>query len=405
MSLLNSITSKLKFDVLVHPNHKKMKNKKAMFISIELIVVLIVVAALVIFVALMTKQLKLTWTSSGIIREVKNISEGVIKFKLLYGYYPGDIPSNLIPGSELDKGEVKNNIAYYETGLGSSQTSASGGLKKSDFDLYTKSATGIVGGIKSFLAHQQLTASGLFVSKATNTFIPASALLWPPSNVLYNLSGLMSDVLNIHYTFYLDSCANGLNMCDMGPFYLLYNSNLGVYPRKLNGVPRISITRYTGSTLSLQTAYTTLQLYNTPGDGFASSPITSELASAIDNKIDDGMPFGVNSNIFSTDVMYDYNFTASSGAKGLSDNVYPVSNSFVGGVKFVLQENYYGCTNLISPDVGTTVSTGITSGTTKIADLTFKQFQDADYSKITGSLQSGILSTSNCNMLFTINEG
>lgn len=142
------------------------KKKFGLFLSIELISVIVIISVLVAASVMGISHLFKSYKANGVIREIAMYQEAIVKFRQQYSYWPGDLPVSDFP-AELQHASMLNttdgDIGRTNAGVVDTKynlcKSDSGTCK--DF----KTGTGIVtGAAKSSIAFKELALAGLIPS-------------------------------------------------------------------------------------------------------------------------------------------------------------------------------------------------------------------------------------------------
>lgn len=350
------------------------KEKRGLFLSIELLAVIVVVSVIVIIVATGLRHLYKIYGAYTITKEISMYGEAIIQFKNLYDYWPGDIPVSKIVGdlksSTLSSVETFWSItamtSTYDShcrcpsGTAGTATCASFFGKLMD-NSHCKLGSGVVSGYKAPSSWAYLSLSGLIpptlidINGAHNNFYNGASSVYPSSS--FNK--------NVKYIFGVDYCDKaGACLTPLGS--AISNSTYNVYGQNWSGKPRI-VAYYsydpiltTANIVKCNSYLDTVSPYylkitqDAKTTGVAA--FSSNLAYIIDQKIDDGLPFGKSSKVIGEDVIDWTGGEANYLCEGRSATINNVPTTKT----LAANGSFYGCTDLYSADQGVTLKTGLT---------------------------------------------
>lgn len=302
------------------------KNKKnGLFLSMELIAVIVIISVLVVAAALSAGHLYNIYKIYTISKEFSTLSEGIIKFKQEFSYWPGDIPKELLK-STLNLTDSHQMIVDYnaiEGWSGKDRTVIFG----------TGSVRSMENGILSF---RQLALSGLIPN--TIKGLNLSSKISDTPGYAYSVETRFgyfpkSDINNTSIVF----CGGGDTINTLCPansqVYAGFN-NAATYGT--TDIPAKYLNKFklvfgygviaTKSILDISSTVTVTANGTTWVNG---SGISAILAQMIDQKLDDGLPYGHPSRkIFSE------NMTATGGNGCTTPTATPVTLAELTNAKY-----------------------------------------------------------------------
>lgn len=239
------------------------QHKSGLFLSVELMVVLIILAGIAGTVAVASTHLIRSYKVYQISREYSRYSEAISNFRSTFGSYPGDIASNKLAGTMYDANLVSN----YNQIITISQPVAYA-------DLFITANTNHIDGRKAQLAFMEMFKAGLVDQKITNTALSNSCGGY--NNIAGTLLPIATFTKEAVWTIGMDSSNSSSNDNNSPKGSDLYNASL--YPRFMSKI-RLILFRYQSTT----TCDVDIQSDLTGG-------VAGIIASMLDEKIDDGLP-------------------------------------------------------------------------------------------------------------------
>ncbi len=310
----------------------KNSSKKGLFLTIELLIVLLVIVILVIIAFVGGTLLVSSAKQTKIVNEMQTIMEAVINFRSQLGYWPGDIPydainktpsmmnSNVATATQNTQTAgscVKNAYGNGEVGLMYNYKQADG----------NNDSTGVEGGIlngESFLVFSQLSQAGYlkgydvdttsttsrcttqdsFGAVVTNKWYPKakfdSKLAWVFNVFKSDQNRARFGYVKETYPAITPGTGNLAPTAAAGPtglFPVAFDAYKAYWNQHYKNQPLLTLFRY--SSVSIGAGSTKDISSYLPIAGGASNDgvgaLSPELTRAIDEKIDDGRPFGLGS--------------------------------------------------------------------------------------------------------------
>lgn len=261
--------------------------KRGLFLSIEMLAVIIIIAVLMVVAALGVSHIINSYKVYSLSKELAMYSEAIIKYKQMYNYWPGDLPISKMVG-ELSNATVLSDKTTNAAALANGE-------------VYP-----ISDGYTSF---QELLLAGLIPSTAVNISGSATSCLnqgltlttsntHPCTFVKWKYPKLssVSDAFIMFGVDYFSTItnfpANSLMYYNGTDFsgYNITSKRSGYYPiylKNLNGTPKLVIisSKYSCSQASPFGCYNTINSTILP-----TSAISANLAYMFDVKIDTGKP-------------------------------------------------------------------------------------------------------------------
>lgn len=303
------------------------KVKAGLFLSIELIAIIIVVIAILAMVVFGLLKLMENSDVTKIINEYREYSFASINFKNVYGYWPGDVPSDVI-SDNLGDGSVKTLL------LADISTIQSLTLTNTGSPNEIAMGNGYVGNLKSDLVFRQLKAFGLISSKVdlsssiyalTAAKFASNSSMWPRAYEIVSMGHLPKSSANqaLAWQFLLTPPNNG-GSCYTGiGCETIYSDSKKGINKKIpwGSAPRLILFRYAdlpnaktcASSSGCSNLNTQANFYSYAIKGINPVSTTSfvtpvgalsaKVAYHLDKKIDDGLPNGIGSFILGSDVV------------------------------------------------------------------------------------------------------
>lgn len=268
----------------------KKHKKNALFLSVETVIILTIIFAILIIVAFSIKTLVRSYNAYSITRDVSQLGEAVTNFVQLWGAWPGDMTTAQASG-EMNYQVMKNNITNLASATNTTYGAlVAGGASAANFAPNVTMNSGIIAGFKTRLVLQQLVAAKLMPQKSNSNVTSSTDLV--RANYCDDANIDQSDFAfisysnpNVSYNFAVDKCdASGL--CMAAPYSVIYSNEYGKYSTNWSNVPRIIVgsanTKSAGKKSSLCGVHAADR----------SGAISPDIAYIIDAKADDGTPFG-----------------------------------------------------------------------------------------------------------------
>lgn len=288
------------------------KNKKAIFLSMELIIVLTVITSLLSVTTFMGLRVYQNSKITKIINQIDEIRASISSFESTFGFYPGDVNLEVI-NSGINLSIVKNNYAKVIT----AEEPTDGNTDS----LFTSAKSDSISMQKSQLAFQQMSVAGMFdFPKSQNYQISETSGCDNLSQTAGNLFPYIKDHKDAVWMIVMDVVDYSTypqNFSYLSPSGgIVYNA---LFYSNFSGSPRL---------LGVGTNFTGCSPNVSAGIG----AISSDLTYGIDQKIDTGNPKDANSVLLADGI---------SGAGGCSyiptnianatifDEVYSMSTSDV----------------------------------------------------------------------------
>lgn len=259
----------------------KRLRKPALFLSIEVVAVIIIIALLVGIVVAGIVHLIKSYKIYKVSSEFATYAEAVTNFRNTYTYLPGDLSVNSLSGALADP----------TAALGTSINDIAGlsGVAATDkvFE------NGIVGPAKSMLAFRELALTGLIPKSAVNIGVVVNFA----TTKLSAVSPTAGFDGSLMWIFGADSLAGGTcsafaqnTVASANPAAtvrgsLIYNPCFPGYADIWASTPRLALVRKSGAATVAGTS--TVQQVAVEG---AWGGLTSNLAASIDVKLDNGLP-------------------------------------------------------------------------------------------------------------------
>lgn len=255
------------------------KKKNALFLSIELVAIIVIIVILVAMSFASAGFLLNSYKVYSISKEVSSYSEAIIKFRQMYNYWPGDLPYEKMTG-EFDNTKMKTHAnavfassTSYQYQLGNGSVSY---FKAVNLGFRQMAHAGLVSTSNIDVNNGSISGDCPVLSNYRNVMIPGLS---------FHDSSLISYSVNrgIYNDQYFEPQAYN---------YTILNKNDDVTPKNQYSVynkwskrPILTIGRGNGCLAA-----------NSSSSG---AVISANLAFAVDQKLDDALPHGENSKIFS----------------------------------------------------------------------------------------------------------
>lgn len=355
------------------------RGKKAFFLSVETLVVLIIIVGVMLIAAISVSKLIAIYKTSGIIREYQTFAEAAAKFKQMYNAWPGDLdPSKMsgeiryqsiinaatksitavsesdgsiatnasinqyyMKGNNFQIGSVNTVYSDYQNYIDSGQSSpyyiVQGDIFKlspallphmnfasSNVSYY---GNGIVAGFKSQLVVPTLIAAKLLPLNVNNninvndtTSLSGMSFGLPCSKTMAQNYAYVSSVMQgLHYFFGVDMC-DKMGACMAPAEGIIYSHEFNT--KCVNN--DCSVTAPNKAYSSKWSGTPRIMLGNMGVCGTASPAVSPNvppsLAHAIDMKLDDGIPLNPSGTVIADSLTFS-NSTASGTKYATLDNM------------------------------------------------------------------------------------
>ncbi|QED23368.1 hypothetical protein [Candidatus Deianiraea vastatrix] len=269
---------------------RKLRKKGNLLIPV-LLFLLILTGLLTILT--LTQTILQQYKASRIIYDYNRLSTAIKSFQSSFSYWPGDVSYSSLTGP-LANASVKADTLYTETNYNNTTH-------------YGQSGNGIIGSVKSTLTWLELGVSGILKDSSINYTKSLNGVGIQTLSYNYLVGNNMlpesSFDSNLAWTFSLDLANQGAPSYTVPYGSAIYNSTYGVYNTMWSGMPKLTLYKWGSATYA---GY--LDLTNASGDISAVSP---SLAFIVDQKIDDGFPYGPRSIV----VGDGYQVSSSAGSK------------------------------------------------------------------------------------------